>query len=142
MKNLNTLEWNDAQVIEITSLWAAGFTAEQIGRQMHTSRSAVCGKVRRLMLPLRVTHIGERKPVVKVEPVPKAPPPPPMPEPMAIGPIGDFPDAGTCRYIAGDPGSHEWQCCGAEAVRYDIPWCEHHFTRVYQPAPKRERRAA
>lgn len=144
MNNYTSLEWNDAQIIELTSLWAAGFTAEQIRLQMGTSRSAVCGKVRRLMLPIRVKHITERKPrndfYVKKEP--KAPPPSPMPEPMAMGPICDFPDAGTCRFIAGDPSSHDWQCCGAEAVRYDIPWCEHHLSRVYQPATKRERKAA
>lgn len=138
MNNYTSLEWNDAQIIELTSLWAAGFTAEQIRLQMGTSRSAVCGKVRRLMLPIRAKHITERKPrndfYVKKEPKPVVV----LQNPDPVGPIGAFPEFDACRYIAGEV-NQEFQCCGAPAS--DGSWCDFHRSVVFVPMRKHERRA-
>lgn len=136
MKHNSTIEWNDAQIAELTQLWAAGFTAEVIGAQFGTSRSAITGKVHRLMLPVRGKRITERKALPKAVPVVRLPPPVRI-EPQALGPIADFPGPGTCRYIAGDPASQEWQCCGAATVHVESRWCEFHHGVVYQPSKPR-----
>lgn len=144
-------DWTEERETILANLWTQGHTGEAIAHAMGgLTRCGVIGKARRMGLMHRVSaEVRAQAKYVRKPSVPKIralPPPQPVkvvqPEPLALGPIGDFPDAGTCRYIAGDPASQEWQCCGAEAVRYDIPWCEHHFKRVYQPATKRERKAA
>lgn len=46
-------------------------------------------------------------------------------EPVASGPMNDFPAFGQCLFIHGDPSSGHWQCCAA-LQRQASPYCEHH----------------
>jgi GcrA cell cycle regulator len=45
-----TAAWPEQRVTQLRKLWAEGLTSTQIAKLLHTSRSAVCGKVCRLGL--------------------------------------------------------------------------------------------
>lgn len=59
------------------------------------------------------------------------------------GPINDFPHAGMCRYIPGDPATGHWRCCGYPTGDLsnpthregDVskPWCDAHLVVVAAP---------
>lgn len=52
--------WTDEHQEALRSLWACGFTAREIGRQLRASPNAVTAKARRMGLPRRPSPIGER----------------------------------------------------------------------------------
>lgn len=139
-------DWTEAREAQLSLMWTEGHTAARIAAIMGgVTRSGVLGKVHRMDLATRQIQgphsyprdIAKRKsapcrasglPTVRR---------PSLPEPVAVGPIGNFPEAGTCRYIAGDPASHDWQCCGAPGQ----PWCEFHERVVFQPIVTRRKAA-
>ena len=47
------MSWDEASEKTLAELWAAGWSASQIGARMGQSRNAVIGKVHRLKLPAR-----------------------------------------------------------------------------------------
>lgn len=49
------MSWDDASEKALAELWAAGWSASQIGARIGQSRNAVIGKVHRLKLPKRRT---------------------------------------------------------------------------------------
>lgn len=44
-------DWNEAAVARLTTMWAEGYSASQIGEALGNTRSACIGKVHRLHLP-------------------------------------------------------------------------------------------
>lgn len=108
----------------VRSLWARDISTREIAAMTRMSRNSVSGMVRRLGLPKRTQGGVKRGWTARkfnlANPKTKAPEP--------IGPIGDFPPIGTCRFIAGDPGA-KFQCCGHPGE----PFCDHHAKRVYLP---------
>lgn len=49
--------WTAARIAQLRTLWAAGHSAQQIARAMHTSKNAIVGKAHRLALPGRPSPI-------------------------------------------------------------------------------------
>lgn len=52
--------WDKAAIGRLTSLWAAGHSTAEIGRQMGVSKNSVVGKAHRLDLPARPSPIRSR----------------------------------------------------------------------------------
>lgn len=130
--------WTEERETILANLWTEGHTGEAIARALGgLTRCGVIGKARRMGLAHRVSaEIRASVQYFRRPRAPKMPTPPPVPkfvasEPPAIGPIGEFPDSG-CRYIAGDPSSHDWQCCGAPTPHIESRWCEFHHGVVFQ----------
>jgi hypothetical protein len=141
---------NPAVMKQLRALHADGLSSSAIARVLtrdsgtYVTRNAVIGQLHRAGItdksrsihPPRTKWGKPRDDNVVVASLVHTP----VIEPEAIGPVRDFPAAGTCRFIAADVRDGDWRCCGAASVRFDIPWCEAHFRRVYQPAPKRRER--
>lgn len=118
---------SEATKATVADLWNSGKSARQVGMEVGMSRCAIIGLVNRMGLPKRKVDL--------IRPVRgwtarkiKAAKPKPIPAPDPIGPIGDFPPAGTCRHIAGEP-SGDFQCCGHQGY----PFCDYHATWNYLP---------
>lgn len=102
------------------------------GMQAHKIAEALGGiSTRQVQRMLKQWGVPYVKPVRVPKPKPK-----PRPklrvientEPLAIGPINDFSEPGTCRWIHGDPVYGDWQCCGNVAAP-EKSYCEHHVAR-------------
>lgn len=137
----------------IVAQWNGGKTTSQIAVGLFDTfgivktRSAICGLVDR---DPRCMHNADKKPNSKPmrvrEPAPKVPraanvvrlpapkprPAPPSDEPAAIGPVGDFPATGHCRFIAGSPRGG-FQCCGHPTAGVTDPWCGWHLDHRIKP---------
>lgn len=102
----------------VKAMWTAGVSQREIGRTIGKSKNAVAGLVKRMGLPGRLSKptgwTARKLTRIKVEHKP-------VPGPDPIGPLGDFPARGTCRFIAGEP-TGDFQCCGHEGE----PWCSFH----------------
>lgn len=48
-----------------------------------------------------------------------------------LGPMNDFPPAGGCLAIRGDPGATPWQCCGRPRQQFR-PYCPIHVERFIE----------
>jgi len=48
-----------------------------------------------------------------------------MTVPNPVGPLGEFPETGLCKWIHGDPSTKHWQCCAAPAYEKQ-PYCKVH----------------
>ena len=101
----------------VRQLWDEGLSQRDIARRDGISRNTIPGIVRRLGLTPRYTgkprgHVARKIELAK----PKAP--------EAIGPICDFPDGDTCRFIVNEV-SVDFQCCGQPGY----PWCEFHAAK-------------
>jgi GcrA cell cycle regulator len=136
--------WDADKIEDLKVRWEAGETCSQIARAMGggITRNSVIGKVRRLGLPFRDTATSS-SPRVKRQggarsfPCTKAAPAmrkPRLvePEPEIIGPIGDFPPRGGCKWTNDDPltrdagGKLTFRMCGQPGD----PWCGHHRARL------------
>jgi len=51
------MEWTDAQITQLRTLWADGHSTAEIGRRMDIGKNAVVGKAHRLNLPSRKSPI-------------------------------------------------------------------------------------
>lgn len=49
--------WTDEQVARLRTLWNEGHSTAEIGRRLSFSKNSICGKVHRLHLPSRPSHI-------------------------------------------------------------------------------------
>lgn len=143
--------WTDERIARLIDLWIRGFTAAQIMRDLGggVTRSAICGKVRRLNLPPRA--VPERKPPAPRKPRTRAKPklrvvrppqpvlPPPVPfvaapesvEPLMIG-LLDLTEH-TCKYPIND--RHPYLFCG-HPTRENSPYCQAHHLRCNTGIPK------
>lgn len=139
-------DWTEAREAQLSFMWTEGHTGEAIARALGgLTRCGVIGKARRMGLAHRVSAEGRASAqYIRVSKGPriKSPPPAQAPkvivsEPPALGPVGDFPDGAGCRYIAGDPQSHDWQCCGAPTPHIESRWCEFHHSVVFTPTRPR-----
>lgn len=129
---MGSTAWTPDDVIKLKELWDQNLSARQIAWQFagRFSRSAVCGKIDRLQLPER--DVGQncgsrtmprRKPLFIIPK--KAPAPKPIitgEAPIPSGPIGNFPDSRSCRFIHGEIHGGQWLCCAAPG----FPWCDFH----------------
>lgn len=134
-------DWPEVYAEELKTLWSDGWTAAQISRHFtvtysfNVSRSSVCAKVNRLGLRRGVdgnvdltarqmnghqSHV--ERPAKPAKPAPLRIVAPAPVEPAPTGPLNDFPEAGYCRFIKGDPALGDWQCCGAPG----FPYCDFH----------------
>lgn len=156
------MAWSLEEKAAIKRMWnEEGLSASQIARCMATefnhptSRNAIIGVVHRSGGSNRTTAIGA-PPRVRV---PKAPVEGPIERlrPRSrqqlideaggmelYGPANDFPALGMCRYIAGDPSSGHWACCGWPTGARNKPdnqqgdinksWCDAHEIIVRTPS--------
>ncbi len=123
--------WTAKQEDELRRLWDGRFSLNRIAMAMGMTRSAVCGKVRRLNLEYRqgtgIQIIGVvRTPNKKakrsirfgsaVEPLPK--------HHVSITHVGH----GKCRYPYGEAG-RDMMLCGDTAVPH-TSWCAYHLRKV------------
>lgn len=122
---MNTTRHSEAIKTLVANLWAQGKSGEEIAAVATISRVAVYKVARRLGLPKRERGLRRaRAASAGTKSVGLQRPPAPDP----IGPIGDFPPAGTCRHIAGEP-TGAFQCCGHQGY----PFCDYHATWNYLP---------
>lgn len=143
---MGSTNWTPTDITKLKDLWDQNLSARQIAWQFagRFSRSAVCGKIGRLQLPERdVGHNcgsqirgPRRKPLFTIAPKPKAAAIPLATEaPFPIGPIGNFPDSRSCRYIHGEVHGGQWLCCAAPG----FPWCDFHAAQFNVKANSRAR---
>ena len=67
------MEWMDATITTLRTLWTEGHSALEIGRRMGRSKNAIVGKAHRLELEPRPSPIlWDREPRVRVPRVPRA----------------------------------------------------------------------
>lgn len=135
--------WTEARVEQMKKLWADGLSASQIATALGggVTRMAVLGKVHRANLPI---PRRPRRPNWNVRPNDGTLPAPyvapiPISEPEYLGPVGDFPERGACKWIKGDPSTSEWQCCGHKAMP-ELPYCEFHSCLAYNTQDTRRAR--
>lgn len=146
----NRFNWTDGAVETLKRLWAEGWSAGQIAKELTVhgdgpTRNAVLGKINRLGLPLRKTqvnqhsgkrdrrgdntrarHLLRRKPTISAMPLPDRPSC--EPEPLLL-PLDELSDR-TCRWPIGDPRAPGFGFCGHEC-RPELPYCEYHTGRAW-----------
>lgn len=134
----------DSERTQILDLWREGLSASQIAGRIGggRSRSAVLGVVHRANkngLDMTREHTprhtpgrapGPRQTALRPAPKPKPirVPQPRENEPVAIGPVGDFPDRKSCQYPRNEDGE-PYQACGHPGY----PWCGFHQSVVFAP---------
>lgn len=139
-----TYEWPDQVVDRLRRLWLAGVKTQEIAKQLGVSRSAVCGKARRIGLPQRVAgtprKVHKLRLVHSAEPIIPNPryayhekPFQPLPgsKPTILANI--TPNA--CRWPIGGQGA-DMLCCGQEKARG--AYCEEHASVAYVPITGRK----
>lgn len=136
--------WNDEKIVTLKRLWAEGHSASLIAMRINApSRSAVIGKVHRLGLSGRVTHVRVRNRVPSVpkkrqrfaKPItfPLRAKLPPLPEfDTPKGPLVAFADLDRhhCRASYGDPQKEGFGFCGCPTVP-GTSYCEDHVRRFH-----------
>lgn len=161
------MDWTDAAIAQLQSLWDAGHSTAEIGRRMGITKNAVVGKAHRLNLPPRPSPIRRepgpaparverrratarpgftplRRPApapmsaVVAAPIPARAAVAPPPPPTAV--IRPFPRAAQrhCCWPLGDPGTPDFRFCVAEAL-IGKPYCPDHAALAYvKPRDRRE----
>ena len=99
--------WTAERIAELTRLWATGMSASEIARAMDTTKNAIVGKARRLVLPWRREAAAPLRPVD----------------------LAGLSHA-ECRFPFGDPKDDDFHFCGALAVP-GKPYCAEHCARCY-----------
>ena len=134
--------YTEEQRAYVKARWATGKSAAIVAAEMFTvfglemSRNALLGLVDRMKLPKRPTtgpwRLNRRQPLSK--PIPKpAPPRTDLSAPQPIGPAGDFPAAGLCKWLVKD--LPDFQCCGQPQFGRG-PYCEHHMAKRKGTQPR------
>lgn len=124
---------------EIIRLAQNKHTSGQIAAALSLTRNQVIGVIYRARkkgtnIPRSgvINRYGLAKPKVKtVAPSKPVQSKPILDEPAPLGPVGDFPPRGTCRYMR-KPFAADFQMCGHPGH----PWCEFHRKIVYDKARK------
>jgi len=116
---------------------SASIIAKDLNAQFGTnySRSAVLGIAYRNDFGKRESKGPWRDHrVPKDHKTPKLPPPrADLGEPAILGPEGDFPPPGACKWIVQD--MPEFRCCGQPSWQ-GKPYCEHHAAKARGVQPK------
>lgn len=134
-----TKPWYNKEIELLKSLWAQGITAEQIAQELGRTKNGICGKVRRLNLPVR--QIRVRVPKVKVLPVNIEPErkdgllPPLKREEIAKKAYGHGVTplerkSCECLWPIGDPRHKDFHFCGAKVHAKN--YCEAHYFIGYR----------
>jgi GcrA cell cycle regulator len=141
------IEWTDAKVAQLRTLWREGHATLEIGRRMKLSKNAVVGKAHRLELPPRPSPIrprgSGRKPyaervaitaankaragvasVAERERRPVVAPPKPRPMPVLIGRVS------ACCWPLGEPGTVTFRFCDS-ATEPAKSYCAAHCALAY-----------
>jgi GcrA cell cycle regulator len=119
--------------------------------KVEVSRGSVAGKISRMGLserkispltpkgkPLRpAIGLSFDRPQKAAKPVTAEPSVMPL-QPIATGPICDFPASG-CKWIHGDPASGSWRCCAA-STKEGSPYCHHHHARAFNGLSAQQKR--
>lgn len=113
-------EWTPKRVSALIALWNEGLSTSEIGTRLGVTKNAVVGKVHRLGLPKRGSPIKHK------------------PKPAEIIGLAAL-RPGMCAWPEGEPGTDEFNFCGAEIVP-GKPYCGHHCKRAYVKTPKDEKR--
>lgn len=110
---------------KVGALWVEGLTQREISARTGVSRNSVRGIVKRLGLPAREQDLKRRpngwtaRKIALSKPL----------SPVAIGPIGTFPDKmDCCRYPMNGNGQ-PFQVCGHPG----FPYCEFHTAKCHAP---------
>lgn len=163
------VHWNEESDALLTELWATSMCCSQIGDQLHTTKSAVIGRARRLYLPNRkkgpkALSADERKQRERerherwrrsIGILPRGTPRPPS-DPVIAVEDESIPMSQRifechelqnqhCRWPVGEPGKFGFFFCGApEADLQDRrPYCRTHTQRAIAPRlPKKVLEAA
>jgi len=157
----NVVDWNEANIAKLKSLWQKGLSCSQIAAEIPGStRSAIIGKVHRLKLPPRRDSYSPSTSRPAAVPRPAKPKPSPLPrrnqtnsviERIAIAAAepglpdrlkGEAPTGEgiqlrqlsdlNCHWPKGDPRNPDFEFCGARAVP-GFPYCAHHYRIAYEP---------
>ena len=149
------IPWDDSAIETLTRMWDDGHSASEIADKIPGStRSGICGKVRRLGLSmrkqrnLRPRRIPANRPPPKPKAVRPVPPQPKSaalhikPEPFVPLPEIEVPLAerrqlidledDNCRWPIGDTGTPDFHFCNSTKYA-GLPYCENHARRAYQP---------
>lgn len=146
------MDWTPNQVATLTRLWADGWTAFKIGRELGVTKSAIVGKAHRLHLqgrPNPCKSRGRAKPPVrargpkiakpaKVKTVAGGPPSPlpPIDRTAADSRRAYFTQIGTnghgCAAPLGEPRTPEFKLCGEPAV-VGRSYCIEHAVEYLRP---------
>jgi GcrA cell cycle regulator len=107
--------WPPEQIAYLTKLWSDGLPTAEIAKLLGVTKSAAIGKAHRLNLTGRASPIagGARAGQPRSKPVPAA-----------------TRSAAACQWPHGDPGTPQFQFCGAPAER-GKPYCRTHCAKAY-----------
>lgn len=146
-------QWSDERTSTLKKLWADGFTASQIAKQIGgVSRNAVIGKVHRLGLAGRKspeTHSARRQKAAAKRAfvrIPRNIIRPLKRETLAIEQAliralpalgGHVAETYGCKFIPGDPATDP-RCCGRQPL-IGSAWCVQHHRLVYTPSKPKAR---
>ena len=146
--------WHDARVGTLRKLWAEGFSASQIAKQLgQTTRNAVIGKLHRMGLSYRITPARLLRRTRRTRPVdiaarrygpPKITDRRPLADDVRIADLAPLdPKLGvlklnqfTCRYPSGDPKADDFAFCGRTC---EGPYCATHAALSYTPSSRKAR---
>lgn len=143
--------WTDEQVEKLKGLCNEGHSFSTIARVIGgVTRNACISKAHRLGINNGVPSHGKGHSRAGAQPrkrhndgliaAPKLAVIIPRNEPEPLGPVKDFPPAGTCRFIRAEIATDiDWRCCGAPAPDFARPYCSFHLPRVYQSPITRQR---
>ncbi len=112
----NAAQWTPERVSALIALWAEDLPASEIGRRLGMTKNAVIGKVHRLGLPKRGSPIQAKTETAELVRL----------EDLA---------AGMCSWPDGEPGTDDFQFCGAPAVP-GKPYCAKHCATAYVTGSK------
>lgn len=134
--------WDDEKVESLERCISEHMSAGQTALELRVTRNAVIGKAARIGLrflsrpgALRIIRIPRNQHTCKTPKPRRIDAFPPESAPEAIGPLAAFPDTKSCRWIAGDPASRDWRCCGQPG----FPYCEYHTAHSYQQDQPRKK---
>jgi hypothetical protein len=132
--------WSSPEIETLTRDWLSGLSATLIGQKLQRTRSAVCGKVKRLGLPLGTS---QRVKASKQ----KSPKPPPTPKPL-VNKSDDVPLPPSkpvrlfdlrkhhCRALLDTSDARNPLYCGAPVARNEygtrLSYCAKHCEIFYQ----------
>ena len=115
-------EWTSKRVSALIALWSEGLSTSEIGGRLGVTKNAVVGKVHRLGLPKRGSPIKQKSKPAEI-----------------IGLSSLRP--GMCSWPEGDPGTEDFNFCGAEIVPGKT-YCKDHCKRAYVKVLKDSKRAS
>jgi GcrA cell cycle regulator len=115
LRKENTMEWNEDQVLSLTSLWKKGITTAKIAAELGTTIGSITGKTRRLGLPRRPSPIKSYRRYVKRSK-------------NAITMLHLKDD--DCRYPYNTPGDNDFHFC-AKKIKPGSVYCSEHHQLCY-----------